>query len=585
MLNFRKVLLAAAVAGLGLVGTASAQVPTCNITASGQGYVAVEGTTEQLPQLQLSCTAATAFAGPMSISLTASAPFANVARSAANTNLDVDFRDNLPNGTPVVDVIGTTATGTIVLAGPSTMNITLNAINVPNTTFSFWVTGMRINPSGLPVGSTVTVTTTSTSVVIGTGGTTNVAFVAKSLSTVAANPAAAGTNVSICGLAASTTPAQNQGANIVVTAGFLDSLKTSADVQNNPLSIFYVSPASTANGSPTTPGNALGTNQVAGNLQVFATSAAGTRLAITLNNLNTAGVTYYLPMILGATNGYGTNVTLTAYAGATGSTTPTQSVQQVSNSGQAPATVGTIGFGATPSALNANQAGAYAITVSAGGTATVYYGVTASSTAATESFTLPILYTVASPSAVTSFVTGATTASISLVGAVAGSYPQVSANQTAYTSAAPAAGNSGSQGLLNSCSTTLLFPYLTNTSGFDTGVVIANASTGVGSAVTAAAGSCNVTFYGTGGTGGATAATAATYNTGSVASMTSANFAVSTVNAGFSGYGVAICNFTGAHGYAFIYTSGFGGLASDYLAPILSSGGSGYTGIFNNSPF
>jgi len=574
MLNFRKVLLAAAVAGLGLVGTASAQVPTCNISAAGQGYVAVEGTTEQLPQIIVACTGAGTFTGPLALSLTASAPFANVATSATNSNLDIDVRDN----TAGPDVLSSTAKGSIVLAGPSTMNITLNTVTLtPAGAITFWITGARINPSGLPVGSTVTVTTTSTSVLIGTGGTTNVAFVAKTLSTVAANPAAAGANQSICTINAaqlvpvSNTTIQYAGANIVVTAGYLDSLKTPADVLNNPLSIFY---GTVLSGAPQTNAVAYGTGLGAAGANL----SQGTRLAITLGNLNTAGVTYYLPKLIDGVNGFGTNVVLTAYTGATGSTPPTATAQAVGNAGGVASTNGTLAFGTSGS--NA----AYAITVGAGGTATVYYGVTTSSTTLTESFTLPILYTVASPAAVTSFVTGATTASISLVGATAPVYPQVSANQTAYASAAPATGNSTSQGVLGSCSTTLLFPYLTNTSGFDTGVVIANASTGV-AGISAAAGSCNVTFYGTGGTGGATAATAATYNTGSVASMTSANFAVSTVNAGFSGYGVAVCNFTGAHGYAFIYTSGFGGLASDYLAPILSSGGTAYTGAFSNSPF
>jgi len=287
MFDFRKVLLAT-VAGLGLVATASAQVPACTLSVNNEGYVAVEGTTEELPQVQLSCTNATAFTGPLVLTLTASVPFTNQAQGATNANLDVALADT------GADVF-TSANSSVTQPGPSVMTITLNAVTAAATN-NFWFTGLRINPSTLNPGATVTLSATATSVQITNTTAINAALVSKTLGTITINPAPVA-NTSICLITAASNPTLFPVSNILVNGGYLNSLKATADNTNLPGSTFYfVAPA------PQTDGVAV-------------TAKQGTRLAVTFSNLDVAGVAYYVPPTI-----TGTNVTLTAYAAATGST-------------------------------------------------------------------------------------------------------------------------------------------------------------------------------------------------------------------------------------------------------------------------
>jgi hypothetical protein len=275
-----------------------------------------------------------------------------------------------------------------------------------------------------------------------------------------------------------------------------------------------------------TDGTAPGVNSIA--------PSQGTRLAVTFTNLN-PGVNYYVP----ASINVGGTLTFLAYSGPTGTAVPTPVTSPASVSGQI-------------------------LLSSSGGTATAYYGVTAE-TAGIDSFSIPLVETIPSLSAVTSFSTSPVGISVTLVGPSTG-YPEYSASQVAYTASQV---TGPANGLLSACSTTLLFPYVLNIAGFDTGIALTNASVGT----SAAGGSCNVTFYGTG------APAANPYNTGvispgtaSTTTPTVAPFDVGTVAPGFEGYAMAVCNFQGAHGYAFIsdgLTTGTG-VAVNYLAVVLA---------------
>jgi hypothetical protein len=111
------------------------------------------------------------------------------------------------------------------------------------------------------------------------------------------------------------------------------------------------------------------------------------------------------------------------------------------------------------------------------------------------------------------------------------------------------------------CTTSLLFPYVTEIAGFDTGLAIANTSTDpFGS--TPQAGTCTLNWYGT-------AAPAATV-TPSVASGTVWAGLTSLLAPGFNGYVIAVCNFEYAHGFAFVSDLGARNLAMGYLALILN---------------
>ena len=130
---------------------------------------------------------------------------------------------------------------------------------------------------------------------------------------------------------------------------------------------------------------------------------------------------------------------------------------------------------------------------------------------------------------------------------------------------------------INICRTILLYPYITNQAGFDTGVTVANTSqdpfTTGSNATGAQAGSCIMTFYG--GTTSAPTTAPAPYNTGTIAAGATFANTLSTIAPGFQGYMFAVCNFQYAHGFAFISDVGARNLAMGYLAVVLTDPGTG----------
>jgi hypothetical protein len=124
------------------------------------------------------------------------------------------------------------------------------------------------------------------------------------------------------------------------------------------------------------------------------------------------------------------------------------------------------------------------------------------------------------------------------------------------------------------CRTVLLYPYVTNTSGYDTGLAIANTTTdpfGTG----AQAGSCSLNWY-----QGTTNPPVG--NTGNIASGTVWAGLASLLVPGFgsggpfgSGYMIAVCNFQFAHGFAVIQDLGGRNFGMSYLALVIPDPGSG----------
>ena len=120
------------------------------------------------------------------------------------------------------------------------------------------------------------------------------------------------------------------------------------------------------------------------------------------------------------------------------------------------------------------------------------------------------------------------------------------------------------------CSTVLIFPFVTNQAGFDTGLVITHSSPVSTRAFT---GSCDLHYYGT---SQATGLFQTVQKTNQVSVGGQLVFTLSGGNADqniqgteqFEGYVMAVCGFPGARGYAFI-SDGFGGsadLAMGYFA-------------------
>lgn len=125
------------------------------------------------------------------------------------------------------------------------------------------------------------------------------------------------------------------------------------------------------------------------------------------------------------------------------------------------------------------------------------------------------------------------------------------------------------------CITNLLFPFVTNQAGFDTGIAIANTSSD-DKGTSQQSGNCTLYYFGgtTGGGAAPSSQTTAAITAGKVVAFTisGGNAAANiTGTPGFQGYMMALCQFQYAHGFAFI-TDGFGGvpaIAEGYLALVV----------------
>jgi hypothetical protein len=124
------------------------------------------------------------------------------------------------------------------------------------------------------------------------------------------------------------------------------------------------------------------------------------------------------------------------------------------------------------------------------------------------------------------------------------------------------------------CTTPLLFPYVINVNGFDTGLAIANTTTDP-FGTTPQVGTCTLNFYGS-------TAPAAAFVTPAVATGTVYANLASTIAPGFSGYMIAVCNFQFAHGFAFVSDVGARNLAMGYLALVIPSTSRSATEALNN---
>ena len=127
------------------------------------------------------------------------------------------------------------------------------------------------------------------------------------------------------------------------------------------------------------------------------------------------------------------------------------------------------------------------------------------------------------------------------------------------------------------CQSALLYPYVINTNGFDTGLAVAN-TTQDPFGTAAQVGYCSIYWYGStppstnpGFLGSAGYQTTTPTSSQLMAAGTIQAWGASVVAPGFSGYVIAVCNFQYAHGFAFVSDLGARNLAMGYLADILGT--------------
>jgi len=159
---------------------------------------------------------------------------------------------------------------------------------------------------------------------------------------------------------------------------------------------------------------------------------------------------------------------------------------------------------------------------------------------------------------------------------VAGSYAPLSTVTSASASASLPrfADTSSARSIftINPCTTNLLFVFLTNQAGFDSGIAISNTSVDpFGTAPQS--GPCKLNYYGetTGGGAAPAAQTSAVVPAGkqlTAVLSTGGNYGIA-ATPGFQGYMIAQCQFQYAHGFAFISDVGANRVSEAYLALVL----------------
>jgi hypothetical protein len=251
--------------------------------------------------------------------------------------------------------------------------------------------------------------------------------------------------------------------------------------------------------------------------------------------------------------------------------------------------------------LNSTETGAYsaattgALTAS-GGSATAIYEVTTANLTVIKSAQLTAFVTYSANSVV------APAGPITVTTSYAPSPAAPGAALPATIPTIPYFANTGT--ILNGatfvvCQTTLLFPFVTNQSGFETGIAIANTGLdNLGAAgktvATGQSGACTINFYGSIGAEGGTqptAPTAANFPSATAKPITTiapgtthADTLTDVAGGPFQGYAIAVCPFLYARGFAFIEygLATSNGVVEGYLADVIAANrGSALTYVAN----
>lgn len=537
MANFTK-FLGLAAAAVVFAGLANAQ-DTCTATAPSTNIIRAEGTTELLPQIVVSCTG-TGVAGTLSLQIFLSPALPITSKVLSSST----------GATEAVATIGaTTVNGNV---SGSTLNF--SGLASPGGAFTVTISNVRVNASSVSVGTGVPPTVSATAFISGSAGTitpvalsySNVAFIQNGLGTTKtyksitfnANAFPSGSasnsgnnNFVICNGYSPKSDAINlltpTGTNTTLSPG--KSLAFVVQVNENFASAFKKA-ADEASQVPTT---VSGTSN---------TVVEGTRIQVNFTNVP-ANVALYVP-----------NGAIASTAGAGAATI------QLTNS--APGTAFAAVSGSTSSSitsgtgLSSGGANSLAQVSISSGSGNAVFEVITDDLNNLDTYNIPV-FIVTSSNAV-----GGSSTPISV---------SVNLNPVGSTVipnfAVTSSTNTVTGSTFNLCTTSLLFPFVTNQLGFDTGLAIANTSTDPfgSSGATAQAGTCTLNFYGAG------APSPNNVTTPNVPSGTVFAGVLSGLAAGFQGYIIAQCSFQFAHGFAFI-TDGVGasgGLSQGYLAGII----------------
>jgi hypothetical protein len=601
MVSFRRCILALTVLAL-FAGLASAQISTlsCATNVSVTPTLRAEGYTEQTGDITLICSGgvnpATGnvpqanFQIFLNTAVTSRLlPVSNVSNNISEALLLIDEPGSGLPGAPTVQTLCSTPTTgcTAPIATPTYPNVYQGIVSgnsvtffgvpvlAPGTTSNrvFRITNIRANASALGGGSVTPVVASisisgATSLLI-TNPTPTVGFVQNGLSATAAS--ATGQN--------QCNSATRAAVNILTfTELFGTAFKTRvAAASNNAYAGQIGNPVQNVPGTIYNSESNLvipisGT-QVAGLADygtrvkaTFNNVPAGVRLWVSTVNVNNAAIQVF-PSPQPSYGAAGNNTGTTSLANLVTSET----VSDGNLSGFFPGVTSTD----VPSVGNTPIV---EIPVASNGSATAVWEVVNTNPNAIDSFKVAVYTTYSANVAQNSPPAGTATVNLSFAPTPTAAFSAAAGAAASSTLTIPRfiadTGAARNIFTINICRTILLYPYITNTSGYDTGVAISNTTTdpfGTG----AQAGSCALNWYQ--GTNNPPVG-----STGNIASGTTWAGLASLLVPGFgsggpfgSGYMIAVCNFQYAHGFAVIQDLGGRNFGMSYLALVIPDPGSG----------
>jgi hypothetical protein len=489
-----------------------------------------EGASEPAGDIIIQCqgTPLGAQTGPQTLTLYTSAGISSrfltsTTSGAAPTEAALLVNDNvLTGGVPPTQ--GIMQNGSLVFSG-----FTLPAAGP----FTIRVTNVRINANALASGSFVTGTVLATFPISNQAGLV-LGAVQTSLSVSVTTPPASFAQCQSQTAAASATPSlvgNLKVAELVNTA--FKSRFSPTGAGGNGVGLWYQNGVNSESMTIFTPPTTGWSTTVGINP---GTADWATRIRVNVANIP-AGVTVYMPVSISASSSTGGALYATS-AGDLGAFTPATGANLPGSSG----VVNNTTYIALTSASS------------------VTYEVTAQNGSAIDSFSFPIYVAYA--------YTAPATPAVGTV-SVSATYAPTTAETTTNVPRFADTSVLTPFFQITACQTDLLFTFLTNQAGFDTGIAISNTSSDPFGSPNQN-GTCQLNWYGT----GPAAGTATT--TSSIAAGSSYANLVSSLAPGFQGYMIAICNFQFGHGFAFI-TDGYGqpgkGLSQGYLANVIPTPG------------
>jgi len=557
------------------------QTPT-----SGATFIRSEGQSELLPPLTFTCTSATLPTVPFQANL-----LIQLTSSAGSLSLTSPVLNSTTGQTEIIlqgANLGSSVYGTVV--GNSVQFSNVNFTSISGTT-TLTISNIRVNasalpgqvPGALPVAISAQAFISGPTTNLGTGTTQTVSPGLSNTVTAAYAQSGFGPNTGKVYV-----DYGNVKTGTIISSSYpvCSSSLNSFSTSTAPSPSFYVAVNEGFSGAFKTYADEASTVPVAAGVVGGSSSAlsnkvnSGTRIKLVFANI-APGVTIFTPQSVSTTGlgassaSVGDGAVLTAVSSETGS-----------SSTGLPTTTAVTGFLPINSPI-APTSSLIAATVS-GTTATVIYEVSTDNLNGTDNFSIPVIYQIpANTVAPTSTAITVTTSLAPQPATAASIIPSFSSTAPSITTTSTIS--------FSACSTTLLFPFVTNANGFETGIAIANTSKdpfgGKNGGATAQSGTCTLNFYQSGVSGATnpSAVTAPNLTEGAnqpylagedyAFTLTQALGVTASNPATFQGYIIAQCNFTYAHAFAYI----LGGLqpgmfvnpnntAMGYLAIVVNRG-------------